>query len=421
MTIKRKLIISISIAFVILTLMGFSLLRGYHYVTDKSSLANEFDQEIMYVQMMLRGLNEIIINEGTTESIKTAQTGVEGFKAIHENLMAETVDPVIKSRLSEINRHWLIINSGLPIFFDHYLDLNDETLVGLGKIIHQSENMIVHIQILSDETRAVVNTNSEISEFVEQALVGLLAILFLLSILVAYQVYLSINRPIEELLKIAHGFDKGDLDVAMDESRKDEFGELARSFNLSISKVKEATDILNKNSQELSESNIKLNDEIAERKSAEERISHMAYYDSLTGLPNRHLLQDRLEMSISQNERHEQISAILFLDIDDFKRINDTLGHSTGDILLTELADRLNNCIRATDTIARKTIYDNEESTVSRLGGDEFTILASNINDSPGAARVAQRVMSEVSHSFTIGDNELFITISMGIAICPND
>jgi diguanylate cyclase (GGDEF)-like protein len=371
--------------------------------------------------MMLRGLNEIIINEGTTESIKTAQTGVEGFKAIHENLMAETVDPVIKSKLSEINRHWRKINSGLPIFFDHYLDLNDETLVELGSIIHQSENMIVHIQMLSDKTRAVVNTNSEISEFVEQALVGLLAILFLLSILVAYQVYASINRPIEELLKIAHGFDKGDLNVAMDESRRDEFGELARSFNLSISKVNEATDILNKNSQELSESNIKLNEEIAERKSAEERISHMAYYDRLTGLPNRHLLQDRLEMSISQNERHEQISAILFLDIDDFKRINDTLGHSTGDLLLTELADRLNTCIRATDTVARKTIYDNEESTVSRLGGDEFTILASNINASPGAARVAQRVMSEVSHPFTIGDNELFITISMGIAICPND
>ena len=421
MTIKRKLTISISILFVVLTLMGFSLLRGYHYVTDKASLANEFDQEIMYVQMMLRGLNEIIINEGTPESINTARTGVEGFETIHEKLMAEVIDPVLESRLSEINRHWRIINSGLPTFFDHYLDLNDEILVRLGNIIHQSENMITHIQLLSDKTRAVVNTNSEISEFVEQAMLGFFAILFLLSILLSYQVYSSINRPIKELLEIADGFNKGDLNVAMDESRRDEFGSLAKSFNLSIAKLKETTNTLHGRSRDLSASNIKLNMEISDRKSAEKRMNHMAYYDSLTGLPNRHLLQDRLNMGISQYERHKQLTAVLFLDIDDFKRINDTLGHSTGDLLLKEVADRLNNCIRATDTVSRKIIYDHEKSTVSRLGGDEFTILASNIIDSQDAARVAQRVMSEISYPFTIGDNELFVTVSMGIAICPND
>lgn len=422
MTIKRKLIISISIFLVILTLMGFSLFRGYHYVINKASIANELDQEIMYLQMMLRGLNEVIINEGTTASIKLTNTGVEGFQTIHENLLATVVDPVIKLKLREINYNWNQIKPGLPPFLDQLMSMSsDEALIRVGKLISQSEITIIHIQLLANKVRAVVNRNSELSEFVEQAMLGFMAILFLLTVLIAYQVSLSINRPIEELLKIAHGFDKGDLNVTMDESRRDEFGDLARSFNLSISKVKEATDILNKRSQELSESNIKLNEEITERKSAEERISHMAYYDSLTGLPNRHLLQDRLEMCISQYERHKQITAIIFLDIDDFKRINDTLGHRTGDFLLQEFAERLNECIRATDTVSRQIIYDNEGSTVSRLGGDEYTILASNIKNDRDAARVAQRLMNIISYPFTIGEQELFITASMGIAICPND
>ncbi len=422
MTIKRKLIISMSIFLFVLILMGFSLLQGYHYVTDKASIANDLDQEIMYLQKMLRGLNEIIINEGTPTSIKTARTGVDGFTAIHEKLMAEIADPVIKLRLREINRQWHLIASNFTPFLDHYIEMSgDDTLIMAGNLISKSEIMIIHIQLLSDKVRAVVNTNSEISEFVERAMIGLLAILFLLSILVAYQVYLSINRPIAELLKIADGFEKGNLTVSMDESRRDEFGLLARAFNHSITKLNEATNTLHERGQELSESNIKLNAEITERKTAEERISHMAYYDSLTGLPNRHLLQDRLNMSISQYERHEQITAILFLDIDNFKRINDTLGHSTGDFLLKGVADRLNDCIRATDTLSRKIIYNNEESTVSRLGGDEYTILASNIKNPRDAARVAQRVMSEISQPFAIGDNELYITVSMGIAICPND
>ncbi|TAN49761.1 MAG: EAL domain-containing protein, partial [Rhodospirillales bacterium] len=148
--------------------------------------------------------------------------------------------------------------------------------------------------------------------------------------------------------------------------------------------------------------------DISERKKAEERIRNLAYFDVLTGLPNRRLFNDRLSMAINSAKRHHQHLAILFLDLDLFKRINDTLGHSVGDRVLEEMSNRLKICMRDADT-------------VSRMGGDEFTILMSEVQEVEDAVRLARRIIESIREPFLIEDRELFITTSIGISVFPED
>jgi diguanylate cyclase (GGDEF)-like protein/PAS domain S-box-containing protein len=160
--------------------------------------------------------------------------------------------------------------------------------------------------------------------------------------------------------------------------------------------------------------------DITERKLAQEKMLHMAFHDDLTGLPNRHLLKDRLNQAIRTARHHDRLVATLFLDIDNFKRINDTLGHNAGDMLLKGVAARLQDFIRNSDTISRSA-HDEMDSTIARLGGDEFTVLLSEIKTIQNAAQVAHRILDIIGHPFMIENHEIFITISIGISVYPHD
>lgn len=148
--------------------------------------------------------------------------------------------------------------------------------------------------------------------------------------------------------------------------------------------------------------------DITKRKRDEETIRYMAYYDPLTRLPNRVLLNDRLTLAMAQAHRKDELLAVLFLDLDNFKTINDTLGHAVGDELLQGVAQRLQSCLREGDTIAR-------------LGGDEFTLLLPQITSSDDAVRVSQKVIEAFGAPFVLADRELHITTSIGIALYPTD
>ena len=137
-------------------------------------------------------------------------------------------------------------------------------------------------------------------------------------------------------------------------------------------------------------------------------LSIMAYHDTLTGLPNRALLQDRLRQALIEAERHEQLVALMFLDLDRFKNINDTLGHDKGDLLLKAIAQRLREAVRAGDT-------------VSRPGGDEFIIVLAGIDHVDSASRVAQKIMESFSRPFAVENRELFVSCSIGITLYPFD
>ncbi|OGI42433.1 MAG: hypothetical protein A2150_07800 [Candidatus Muproteobacteria bacterium RBG_16_64_11] len=152
----------------------------------------------------------------------------------------------------------------------------------------------------------------------------------------------------------------------------------------------------------------KLVREIGERKSAEQRLGHLAHHDVLTGLPNRILFNDRLSQALIEATRHEHLAAVLFLDLDRFKTINDTLGHEVGDQLLKAVAGRLSECLRAGDTVAR-------------LGGDEFALILPDISHVDHVSRIAEKVQSSFGRPFHIGGRDLFVTASMGITLYPFD
>ena len=146
--------------------------------------------------------------------------------------------------------------------------------------------------------------------------------------------------------------------------------------------------------------------DITERRQSEERIRHQAYHDALTGLPNRALFNDRLTMALAHAGRHGERVAVMFLDLDDFKLINDTLGHRIGDELLQYVAQRLERAIR-------------HEDSVARAGGDEFTLLFPRIGDDSAAEEMARRVLAAVAEPLSVEDRQLFVTTSIGIAIYP--
>lgn len=158
--------------------------------------------------------------------------------------------------------------------------------------------------------------------------------------------------------------------------------------------------------RELAMANARLRAEIQERKLAEQQIRYLANHDALTGLPNRRLLEDRLEQAMEMARRSGRQVAVQFIDLDRFKPINDRLGHRTGDLLLQAVALRLRGLLRAVDT-------------VSRVGGDEFVIVQPEMNSATAAAHAAQRVLAALAQVYCIEEHELYVTPSIGIAMFP--
>ena len=166
---------------------------------------------------------------------------------------------------------------------------------------------------------------------------------------------------------------------------------------------------------------VAFNDMSTSLRVARERLLHDAIHDLLTELPNRVLFMERLQRSIRRRYRHPEYTfAVLFVDLDRFKTINDSLGHAAGDRLLIEIARRLTDVLRRDDTVARTdtaALDRDADNTLARLGGDEFIILVEDIRDPSDAVRVAERIQTAVSRPVSLGDREVFITASVGIAI----
>jgi diguanylate cyclase (GGDEF)-like protein len=176
--------------------------------------------------------------------------------------------------------------------------------------------------------------------------------------------------------------------------------------------LKQANELLEaqvaQRTSELKSANDKLRLDLEERKRVELSIRHMAHHDALTGLPNRTLFHDRLTHAMAQADRYHQKLAVLFLDLDRFKAINDTLGHNVGDQLLKIAAERLRSCVRDCDTVAR-------------FGGDEFTVIVDDIMEVQDAAVVAQKILDTLSQPYNLHGHEVFISVSVGITLYPTD
>jgi len=148
--------------------------------------------------------------------------------------------------------------------------------------------------------------------------------------------------------------------------------------------------------------------DITEIKKNEEKLKHQAYFDSLTGIPNRTLFLDRSEIALNQAKRSNEGLAVIFIDLDEFKELNDTLGHDAGDVMLKAVAQRFINCARKSDT-------------VSRRGGDEFTILMPRIKNIEDAVKLAERILLSNKNAISIKEKMVFPKTSIGISIYPHD
>jgi diguanylate cyclase (GGDEF)-like protein len=247
----------------------------------------------------------------------------------------------------------------------------------------------------------------------------------------AQQMNRRITAPLTQLARLADEVASGRLSEPVEIEGTGEIREIASALNSVIGgfsnykrqldvgnqllnmKVDERTSQLTLRSEELS----RAAEEVNETRS---RLHRMAYYDSLTSLPNRQLFTEQLDLLLRLSQRNGEILALLFLDLDNFHRINESLGHGAGDRLLQATAQRLVEGVRDSDAVAHYA-DSGPQIEVSRLGGDEFTVVLNRLEDADSAALVAQRLIDALVEPVTIEQRELVVTPSMGIAIAPRD
>ena len=223
--------------------------------------------------------------------------------------------------------------------------------------------------------------------------IALATIGFLLfGIVLAVLASTNLIKPVKKLAQYAGQIAHGNYNVDVDITRADELGELAEAFRNMGSSLRKST----------------------------EEIRHLAYHDALTNLPNSLALREYLKYTLSHAKRDQQKLAVLFIDLDDFKRVNDTLGHDIGDKLLIQVANNLKNSVRSADMLST-TGAPNEQPVLSRFGGDEFIMVLFNLRESFDAAIVAKRIIGALSQPFALPGQEVVISASIGIAIHPND
>jgi diguanylate cyclase (GGDEF)-like protein len=202
----------------------------------------------------------------------------------------------------------------------------------------------------------------------------------------------------------------------------DEVGTVDRALDAVVSRLRQsdaalaeatqgaqtARELIETQAKQLDETTRELEIQIAERERAEERARVLAFHDALTGLPNRLLFNDRLRLALAQARRHKRSMAVMFVDLDRFKFVNDSLGHTLGDELLRQVAERLIATVRHTDTVAR-------------LGGDEFTLLLPDLHGPEDAAQNARKILNATRRPFLLDGRELYVTPSIGVAVYPED
>ena len=222
---------------------------------------------------------------------------------------------------------------------------------------------------------------------------ALLGVGFLfMSLLLSLPLVRRITRPLALLKAGAEAASQGRFEQEIEIRTNDEIGMLAAAFNSMLGQLQDHT----------------------------ERIRHLAFFDSVTDLPNRIHVKEILGRAIASARRDQHRGAVLFLDLDRFKLINDTFGHDAGDLLLRGFARRLTNCLRAGDVVARPGAGA-PASTLARLGGDEFTIVLGEIHEPADAARAAGRVLESLDQPFNLDGQTVVVGTSIGIAIFPDD
>ena len=304
----------------------------------------------------------------------------------------------------------------------------------MPEILSQTANILLwgdRVELFTDivyegEQIGVVYLRSDMEAVNDRLILflGIVALVLIVSLLVTFVLSAQLQRiitdPLLRLSAIARQVStEKNYAVRVIGEGKDEIGNLITDFNTMLDEIQ-------LRDKELRENRLQLEDRVARRtreleianeqlelskeqaESVASRMEYHAHHDALTGLPNRILLNDRITSELAHARRQQTNAALLFLDLDRFKIINDSLGHAVGDQLLRVIARRLNNCVR-------------DEDTVARLGGDEFMVLLPRIGGSADAGRIAKKIIECLVDPISCNGHELHITTSIGISIYPYD
>jgi len=312
------------------------------------------------------------------------------------------LEKVFKDISNNKNGHW---NS--PI--------NEQTLQGYSVIKDINNKPIAMFQMTSP--RSIYLTGVEAIHYY---LISFIVLGILFSLLMLWLLRILIIKRLEHLEKnVSEISENNELSRRVNESGNDELSSVAKRINHMMNII-EASHLklehrVEERTQELKQTNIQLQQEIVERKTVEkeliihkEHLVRLAHYDNLTSLPNRVFFNEMLNKTLNNARRHKKTLAILFIDLDRFKNINDALGHRMGDLVLKEIAHRCSSVLRAGDVLAR-------------LGGDEFILLVNDISHAKYASPVAEKILQLCAEPIKIETHEFFITTSIGICIFPGD
>ena len=290
-------------------------------------------------------------------------------------------------------------------------ELDDETLLSvdpIGIVTESFEQVLEHLHKTNSD---LSNTRDELQAVFDSVGAGIIVVNELMEV-VAYNYYSLgaffpdqkgvIGKNLRELI-CGHEDEECILDQILATKRRVEqtnFMHEGRHYHLVGTPLKSADNRVFRM--------VLLYTDITERRAAAQEIERLAFFDSLTGLPNRVLLKDRLNQMLTRAGRHKEKVALLFIDLDRFKEVNDTLGHGSGDLLLQVVAERLISCLRTSDTVAR-------------LGGDEFVVLLEGVDDREGVMEVAAKLLAAMAQPIQLFDREIYSGGSIGISLYPYD
>jgi diguanylate cyclase (GGDEF)-like protein len=406
MNIKRKLALSTALSVLFLFMMAVAGWFGYRSVTYTAATVNAFEKEMFYLQMAFRGVNESILTEGTPYSVDLAKRGMVGFEHTQKILLARLHDPELEDALTrKIVPKWQTVRDGIEPFLEINAVSSDdaELMMNYGALLSVEESLEKDIQSAINHIQLDSSLSVRRTQYAMAAIaLGLLATMSLLQL----NLYRTIAIPINKLRMLMKDISEGKTGWEERLNLKSEV--ISRTFDEKEGRLMTRVEDIQALAAAFNGMIKRIAAYIEERKQMEKEIMYCAYHDNLTRLPNRLLLMDHLNQAIMRMQRQRLFVAVLFLDLDRFKFVNDTMGHAVGDTLLKIVAKKLKDCVRQSDTVAR-------------LGGDEFVIILSDIEKKEDIFRTMKRIFSAFDSPISLQGKTVFISTSIGVSIYPDD
>lgn len=380
------------------------------YIKDHSLLQNN---DVKYRKSGIVTLNgkDLILLSICPILTSAGEGPINGYIVLGANFTEKKIADIGEELSSEIKLTFLKDFEYDRKFFDLKDDKIQIDAVSDQKIIGRAFLDDIdgkHLLLLSIEKNRDINNIGEAG--IKATLWLLLGLFFLFAIIITVILDRGILLRFQELSNDIRKIGEGkDLSVRLKRQNiDDELTDVSNEINGMLGALERSQLFLSKSESALKKAIEKLQDEVLEHQKTQEQIKYIAYHDTLTGLPNRNLLNELLVHSITLAERNNKCMAVLFLDIDGFKMINDSKGHGMGDQILQEVAERLLKTLRKSDVIARH-------------GGDEFIVIIEELDNCSGVELIANKIVNCFQEPFHLENQDYFLTTSVGVAVYPAD